>query len=568
MVQIEFNNNQMITIIQANLGDLFKDVINKYLGKTLISPKNISFVANGSIINPDLIVEKQMNNLDKENKTMKVIVNAMKEDDDKVVIKSKEIICPECHEPCRIKFENYKIKLYDCINGHENENINLIDFNRTQKVDLSKIICDKCKENNKGNSFENEFYFCLNCKQNLCPICKYKHEKEDNKNHNIIKYEQKFSICQKHNDSFNEYCQDCKINLCYSCIEEHKSHKTISFRSLIPNINEIKGRISEIKTNIESFNSEINLIIKKLTELMKAMEIYYDINIDLLNNYTYKNRNYEILQNINEISIENQIFGLLKDINKNRNFTSKIFSLVDIYNKIISHKDELEKLGLNQENLNINEKIPIITTQDENILNQMKRCVCKINKGIGIFAKFSYKNEINTFLITNENITDEKQINVELYNKNKKAIIINDGRNIYKEKNINLIEIKEDEDKINDFMEIDNNIMNNNNKIYNYKNIYILEHNNDIILSYDNKTEYNNKFSIIILIDNNKLIGIKNDESILLIDIINKYINNKIREQNDIKKQYNDINNNNINNINLNSMIIKYNINKKDNANY
>ena len=105
----------------------------------------------------------------------------------------------------------------------------------------------------------------------------------------IIKYEQKFSICQKHNDSFNEYCQDCKINLCYSCIEEHKSHKTISFRSLIPNINEIKGRISEIKTNIESFNSEINLIIKKLTELMKAMEIYYDINIDILNNYTYKN---------------------------------------------------------------------------------------------------------------------------------------------------------------------------------------------------------------------------------------------------------------------------------------
>ena len=32
MVQIEFDNNQMITVIQANLGDLFKDVIDKYLG--------------------------------------------------------------------------------------------------------------------------------------------------------------------------------------------------------------------------------------------------------------------------------------------------------------------------------------------------------------------------------------------------------------------------------------------------------------------------------------------------------------------------------------------------------
>ena len=144
MVQIEFDNNQMITVIQANLGDLFKDVINKYLGKTLISPDIVSFVANGCIINPNLTVEKQMNNFDKENKTMKVIVNVMKEDDDKVIIKSKQIICPECYESCRIKLENYKIKLYGCINGHVKENINLINFINIQKIDLSKIICNKC----------------------------------------------------------------------------------------------------------------------------------------------------------------------------------------------------------------------------------------------------------------------------------------------------------------------------------------------------------------------------------------------------------------------------------------
>ena len=153
MVQIEFDNNQMITVIQANLGDLFKDVINKYLAKSLISSENVSFLANGSIINPNLTVEKQINNLDKDNKTMKVIVYVMKEDENKeVIIKSKEIICPDCHEPCRIKLENYKIKLYDCINGHVKENINLIDFNNTQKIDLSKILCGLCKEKNKDNS--------------------------------------------------------------------------------------------------------------------------------------------------------------------------------------------------------------------------------------------------------------------------------------------------------------------------------------------------------------------------------------------------------------------------------
>ena len=74
MVQIEFDNNQMTTVIQGNLGDLFKDVINKYLAKSLISPENVSFFANGSIINPNLTVEKQMNNLDKDRKAMKVIL--------------------------------------------------------------------------------------------------------------------------------------------------------------------------------------------------------------------------------------------------------------------------------------------------------------------------------------------------------------------------------------------------------------------------------------------------------------------------------------------------------------
>ena len=52
--------------------------------------------------------------------------------------KSKEIICPKCKEICRIKFENYKIKLYDCINGNIIDNIKLTEFKNTQKVNVSE----------------------------------------------------------------------------------------------------------------------------------------------------------------------------------------------------------------------------------------------------------------------------------------------------------------------------------------------------------------------------------------------------------------------------------------------
>ena len=333
MVQIEFDYEQTITVIQANLGDLFKVVINQYLGKSMISPDNVTFVANGSTVNPNLTVEKQMNDFDKINKKMKVLVKIIKEEENKVIIKSKEIICPECHEPCRIKFENYKIKLYGCVNSHAKENINLINFNDTQKIDLSKIICDICKDKNKGNSYKNEFYLCLNCNQNLCPICKYNHEK-DNDEHNIIKYDQKFYTCSKHNDMYANYCQDCNKDICFSCIEEHQEHKIISFNNLIPKVKVIKEKLSEIKKTIELFNNNINTIIKKFSDLMKAMQVYYDINIDIFNNYMNKNRNYESLQNINEINFDNTIFKLINDINQNNNFNSKIFNIIELYNKI------------------------------------------------------------------------------------------------------------------------------------------------------------------------------------------------------------------------------------------
>ena len=42
MVQIEFDNNQIITVIQANLQDLFKDVLSKYLAKHYFHPNQFA----------------------------------------------------------------------------------------------------------------------------------------------------------------------------------------------------------------------------------------------------------------------------------------------------------------------------------------------------------------------------------------------------------------------------------------------------------------------------------------------------------------------------------------------
>ena len=86
-----------------------------------------------------------MNNWNKENKKMKIVVTPSDEDDKEkgqVIIKSKDIICPQCKEPCRITTENYKFKLFECFNAHITEGIKFIDFDQTQKVNESNIICE------------------------------------------------------------------------------------------------------------------------------------------------------------------------------------------------------------------------------------------------------------------------------------------------------------------------------------------------------------------------------------------------------------------------------------------
>ena len=41
---------------------------------------------------------------------------------------SNDVICPKCKEICKYEINNYKIKLYDCKNGHIIENIKLDEF--------------------------------------------------------------------------------------------------------------------------------------------------------------------------------------------------------------------------------------------------------------------------------------------------------------------------------------------------------------------------------------------------------------------------------------------------------
>ena len=117
-----------------------------------------------------------------------------------------QIVCPECQGNILLNIKDYKINLYECKNGHKKENILLSEYKNITKLNSLEIKL-KCKECYKNSININEkLYTCSKCQINLCPLCKYKHDH----NHNIINYNDKNFICEKHNKRYIKYCKKCK----------------------------------------------------------------------------------------------------------------------------------------------------------------------------------------------------------------------------------------------------------------------------------------------------------------------------------------------------------------------
>ena len=316
MIKVEFQYKEGIIFIQAIEEDKMRQVCTKFCQKTQIDISRLYFIYSGNIVNLDLSIEQIINKLDKERKTMSIIVNDYSNDQGNAnKIRPPFIICPICKEAARYKLENYRIKIYNCKNGHIIDNLLLKDFENTQLIDESLIVCDKCKKNNKSNTYNKEMYICNICNMNLCPLCKSSH---DNK-HKIINYEQKYYICDQHNKEYYAYCESCNKDICILCKESHKTHKIITYDEIIPKDITNEESIRLIFTTIlNALNKRIEMIIDRIYNVQKNIELYFKLIENNLTNYNINNINYNILQNINYNYREGEvdIFDCKTDLTK------------------------------------------------------------------------------------------------------------------------------------------------------------------------------------------------------------------------------------------------------------
>ena len=186
MVEVIFNYKGINTIIQCNINDKMKDIINRFLikiGKNE-NDNNLLYIYDANIINYELTFIQQANEIDKYRNKMNILVKSNNDNNKEIKeIISNDIICPECGENILMEIKDFKINLYRCKNNHKLNNLLINKYENSQKIDLSKIKCEQCNENNKSNTHNNEFYICNKCNKNICPLCKSKHDN----NHIIIK---------------------------------------------------------------------------------------------------------------------------------------------------------------------------------------------------------------------------------------------------------------------------------------------------------------------------------------------------------------------------------------------
>ena len=107
MAQIEFVYNGNNVIIPCNTNEKMKDIFNRFIIKEQINEKSIYYLYNGELINEELTYEQVI----KLNNNKIIVYSNDNKNNNNSIIKSKYIICPKCGENCRLKIENYKIKL-------------------------------------------------------------------------------------------------------------------------------------------------------------------------------------------------------------------------------------------------------------------------------------------------------------------------------------------------------------------------------------------------------------------------------------------------------------------------
>ena len=111
MAQVEFQYNGTNTVIQCQEYQKMSEICNNFITKSHINENEINYFYDGkggAEFNKNLTFNQMANSMDKKRKKMNILVISQDDTiiDNNNIIRSKNIICPECNEDIKMKINN------------------------------------------------------------------------------------------------------------------------------------------------------------------------------------------------------------------------------------------------------------------------------------------------------------------------------------------------------------------------------------------------------------------------------------------------------------------------------
>ena len=388
-VNFIFNNKK--TEINFNKSDSIQNILSSFTSKINRKIEDFNFLYSGEkLMNYE---NKILSDLNSKDNIINISVYEKKElnknTNDKIMPEnislkvSDHIICPRCKFMSEIDINNFKVYITNCNNNHSMPGLYMNDFITTQYIDESRIICQECKKTQKELLIPTEdqpnFLLVCSCGKSICQSCYQIHkEKEPNKMHNSIPYQNKDYFCFLHNSLYTGYCQNCRKNICDKCEEGHNKHQIDLYKKILlkDDIQNIKKINEELIEKIKKFNNELNELINLLnnisSNIQNDLKIFLQITNKIINDYNLERKNYQSIQNmkviyntINESPILKNIDVFLSDSNSN----SRLKCLLDMYNTMYLESSNIindDFMNINKINSNLNNK------KEESIFDENK----------------------------------------------------------------------------------------------------------------------------------------------------------------------------------------------------
>ena len=356
-ITVKINYLNKISEIVCEPEEKMGDIYQKFNIIKSIDKNSIYLWYNKKTVVQNLKIQDYLNFGDKKKKEMELYATSKNNNS---IRKSNHVFCPICGESAIMKVKNYKISICECKNDHNINDLNINEFETSQLINESIIICGNCKEKNKEETYNHDFYVCKTCNLDLCPLCKMQH----NKKHIVYNYENKDFICDEHDMKYVSYCKKCKKNLCPICEEAHKKHEFIKFGNLFINNQDLQNKLNYFKNSIDKFKKDIKVIIYIMSKVIENCEKFFQIYDKINHVFNINKINYYILKMLNEF-YNDAISDNINNIVKFKNYNLKINQIFKMYNCMYNNELKIDEQQSEDIKKLINEKDKIITKQKE-----------------------------------------------------------------------------------------------------------------------------------------------------------------------------------------------------------